>query len=101
MDNGLLTQEQKVAIISQIQRLIPNLECPICHNRHFIIADGYFNSSIQGKLDGMVLGGPSIPSIGLICNKCGFISHHALGVIGMLPKQDTESKKDLTETKTR
>lgn len=89
MENKLLSVEDKQIIISKIQTIIPNLECPICHNRHFIIADGYFNSAIQGNLNGMILGGPSIPSIGLICNRCGFISHHALGVLGLMPPMQT------------
>ena len=85
MEKELLSIAEKQRIISKIQNIIPNIECPICHNKNFIIADGYFNSSIQGDVNGMTLGGPSIPSIGIICNKCGFISHHALGVLGLLP----------------
>lgn len=86
MENALLSVEDKQVIIEKIQSIISNLECPICHNKSFIIADGYFNTAIQGDLKGMRLGGPSIPSIGIICDKCGFISHHALGVLGLMPK---------------
>ncbi len=92
MDSNLFTLEEKQKIAAKIQQVLPYIECPICHNRHFVIADGYFNTSIQGQLNGMMLGGPSIPSIGLICNKCGFISHHALGVLGLLPEQKPEEK---------
>ena len=91
MENKLLSKEDKQVIISKILEIIPNIECPICHNKQFIIADGYFNSSIQGNLNGMSLGGPSIPSIGIICNRCGFISHHALGVLGLIPPPTEES----------
>lgn len=89
MDTILLSVEDKQAIIEKIQTIIPNLECPVCHNKHFLIADGYFNTAIQGDLNGMRIGGPSIPSIGIICSKCGFISHHALGVLGLMPKPKT------------
>lgn len=94
MGTELLSQEEKKRIIAQIESVLPGgMECPICHNKQFVISDGYFNSSIQGNLNGMRLGGPSIPSIGLICSKCGFISHHALGALGLLPKtQEQESK---------
>ena len=89
MEKELLSITEKQRIISKIQNVIPYIECPICHNKNFIIADGYFNSSIQGDVNGMTLGGPSIPSIGIICNKCGFISHHALGVLGLLSDSNT------------
>ena len=69
------------------------IKCPMCGNNHFIIADGYFNSHLQDDLKNLSIGGPSIPSIPIICDKCGFISMHALGVLGLLPKQDTEDKK--------
>lgn len=91
MEQNLLPLKEKQRIVETIQRILPSIECPICHNKHFIVADGYFNTSIQGNLNGMILGGPSIPSIGLICSKCGFISHHALGVIGLLPEQNNQT----------
>lgn len=95
MGPNLLTVEEKQRIIEKVQEILPYIECPICHNKHFVIADGYFNTSIQGQLNGMMLGGPSIPSIGLICNKCGFISHHALGVLGLLPEQNDQKENTL------
>jgi len=94
MAKELLSIEDKQRIITTVQNVVQNLECPICHNRHFIIADGYFNSSIQGDINGMILGGPSIPSIGIICNKCGFISHHALGVLGLLTQPVMSNTKN-------
>ena len=92
MGPNLLTIEEKQRIIEKVREILPYIECPICHNKHFVVADGYFNTSIQGQLNGMMLGGPSIPSIGLICNKCGFISHHALGVLGLLPEQNVQKE---------
>lgn len=91
----MISKEEKQKIISELNNRINsgNLKCPMCGNKHFIIADGYFNSIMQDSLDGIVLGGPSIPSIAIVCNKCGFISSHALGVLGLLPKQNEDSQK--------
>jgi hypothetical protein len=41
------------------------------------------------------LGGLGIPSIAIICNRCGFISQHALGTLGLLPAT-TEAKPAAT-----
>lgn len=91
----MISKEEKQKIISELNNRINsgNLKCPMCGNDHFIIADGYFNTIVQDHLNGIVLGGPSIPSIPIICNQCGFISSHALGVLGLLPKQNEDSQK--------
>lgn len=91
----MISKEEKQKIISELNNRINlgNLRCPMCGNNHFIIADGYFNTMMQDHLNSIVLGGPSIPSIAIVCNKCGFISSHALGVLGLLPKQNEDSQK--------
>ena len=34
-----------------------------------------------------------IPSIPIICNRCGFISSHALGILGLLPPKTGDNQK--------
>lgn len=85
-----LSEERKKEIIKVLDELGAKLPCPRCGNPHFILIDGYFNQTIQPELQGIVLGGPSIPSVVVACNKCGFLSQHALGVIGLLPKEVTK-----------
>ena len=91
----MISNEEKQKIISELSKRINSgdIKCPMCGNKHFIIADGYFNTTMQDKLDDYVIGGPSIPSIAIVCNNCGFISSHALGILGMLPKPKKESEK--------
>lgn len=86
----MITQEEKQKIITELYKRIDSngVKCPMCGNKHFIIGDGYFNSFVQDDFKSLNLGGPSIPSIPIICNKCGFISMHALGILGLLPKND-------------
>ena len=81
-----LSETKKHEIISEINKRITSLKCPMCGNREFVIADGYFSNTIQTDLNNMVLGGQSVPSIGIICKHCGYISQHALGVLGLLNK---------------
>lgn len=91
----MISNEEKQKIVSElINRIKPTeIKCPMCGNKHFFIADGYFNTSMQDNLDGLIIGGPSMPSIAIVCSKCGFISSHALGVLGMLPNQKDVSQK--------
>ena len=91
----MISNEEKQKIVIELNKRINSgdIKCPMCGNKHFIIADGYFNPTMQDNLNNYVLGGPSIPSIAIVCSKCGFISSHALVVLGLLPKQIYESQK--------
>ncbi len=84
----MLDNEQKKKLGEELQKRKHNLTCPMCQNKNFIMADGYFNNTMQTNLSGLELGGPSIPTIGIICSNCGFVSQHALGVLGFLPKDE-------------
>jgi predicted RNA-binding Zn-ribbon protein involved in translation (DUF1610 family) len=82
-----LTEEQKATIIRKLQEKGVNMPCPRCGNPTFSLVEGYFVQPIQNDLrGGLVIGGPAIPSVIVICNKCGFISQHALGPLGLLPE---------------
>ena len=85
-----LPQEQKQRIIKALKDRGAKLPCPRCGNDSFTLLNGYFNQTIQTELKGMVIGGPSIPSVVVACNRCGYLSQHALGVLGLLPKEEVE-----------
>ena len=91
------TQDQKDAIIKALSERGANLPCPRCGNNSFTLLDGYFNQIIQDEPKGIVLGGRTIPSIIIACKRCGYLSQHAIGVLGLLPKEETrpieEAKK--------
>lgn len=57
------------------------VRCPMCGGNHFQVVDGYFSNFIQNGLNGFALGGPSVPSVMIICAECGFMSQHAIGVL--------------------
>lgn len=86
------TQEQKNEIVSALTTKLKEhdqpLKCPMCGNAHFAIADAYLVNLLQPDLKAISLGGPSIPAAAIICTNCGFISQHAIGVLGLLPKQE-------------
>ncbi len=82
-----LTKKQKEDIANILQERGATLPCPRCGRNEFFVSDGYFVQSVQIELTGTVLGGSSIPSIVIVCKNCGYLSQHALGRLGLLPKK--------------
>ena len=83
----MIDNEQKQKISAAItQRIQGQLTCPMCQGGNFIMADGYFHNSLQDDFVTMSVGGQNIPTIAIICSKCGFVSQHALGILELLPK---------------
>jgi len=81
----MLSQEKKNNIVSVLNSKIKILECPMCHSRRFTLVDGYFTERIQDDYRSIIIGnGEQIPSVAIVCNNCGFISQHALGVLDLL-----------------
>lgn len=83
-----MTTDEKNKIIEVLKQRGLTSQCPRCNHPNWSLIDGYFNQTIQPNVEGsIVIGGPSVPSIALACNNCGFISQHALGALGLLAKQ--------------
>lgn len=82
-----ISEVQKQKVLEALDKAGANLPCPRCGNGQFSLVDGYFNHPIQTSLSGLVIGGPSVPSVVVVCNQCGFISQHALGALNLLPKR--------------
>lgn len=90
MPHTQISKEKKAEIIRALEARDAKLPCPRCGNRSFTLLDGYFNQTVQANIKGMVLGGPSVPSVVLACNKCGYLSQHALGALGLLQKEEAK-----------
>ena len=74
------------------QRFKGHLTCPMCGSHDFSVADGFIRNGIQADLNSVVIGGKSIPALPIICNACGFISQHAIGVLGLLGNEEGSKK---------
>lgn len=91
--NDKMTSEEKQKIIDTLSSKGANQPCPRCGRDKFILMDGYFNQSLQNSVSAnLTLGGPSVPSVAIICNNCGFISQHAIGILGLLPNEEGENE---------
>lgn len=89
------TQDQKDKIIKALTERGANLPCPRCGNDAFTLLDGYFNQIIQETPRGIVLGGRTIPSVAVACKRCGYIAQHALGILGLLPKEENKTIEEV------
>jgi hypothetical protein len=90
----MLTPEQKNKIKLALDSKILGLTCPMCQSKKFVLADGYFNNTMQTDFNALIVGGQSIPTIGIICTNCGFLSQHAIGVLGLLPKPENQETNE-------
>jgi ribosomal protein S27AE len=81
-----MNPDEKTKIVKALEDRKAALPCPRCGSRSFTLVDGYFNQSIQPAVGGgLVIGGPAIPSVVVVCTQCGFMAQHALGVLGLMP----------------
>ena len=91
-----MDKTKREEIINRLDEKGVRALCPRCGNNSFSVLDGYFIQTIQDEVRGGIVlgGGKSIPSVITVCNKCGFISQHALGALGLLPQKAKEEKDD-------
>jgi hypothetical protein len=89
------TPEDQAAIERAIQAAVPDLRaCPFCGKRAgYTLADGFVFLSTKRRPE-TVGGGQSLPSIALICRKCGntmLLNAVVLGLHHLLPASKTKN----------
>lgn len=94
-------EKNKSDIGKNLVSKIPSLECPLCKNKKFTFAGGYFAHDLQKDLQNRSIGGINIPTVPIICANCGFIAEIAAGTLGLLPNLgEKPDKKSGEEGKT-
>jgi len=73
-----------VRILTERGAILP---CPRCGRKEFSLEDGFIFNTLQSDFGVYNIGGSGIPSIVTVCRNCGFMSQHAIGVLGLLPKE--------------
>lgn len=85
-----ISEEKKQRIINAIQSKYrekgrDKIICSVCGNDAFMIIDGFISQSLQSNVGGgLVIGGPALPSVPLICKHCGNTLYFNLGILGEL-----------------
>lgn len=85
------TEDEKQKILATIKAQVPKIgNCPVCGNSNWTLADGYIQLPVQDKLGSVVLGGPVLPCVAIVCTNCGntvLLNVFALGLKDMLEKK--------------
>jgi ribosomal protein L37E len=81
-----LTQEQKDHIAARLEERGVNAPCPRCGNMDFAVEDGVFKNLIYSvsEFPPATPTMTSVPTAVTTCQRCGFVSEHALGTLGFL-----------------
>lgn len=85
IDTNFENNKDKIAL--QINNKVPGLKCPICQNNELTMAGGYFANDIQNDLISRKIGTKNIPTVPVVCKKCGFVMEFAAGALGILPEK--------------
>ncbi len=73
--------------------------CPRCDSTTWALVDGFLHHTISDRAGSVVLGGPTIPTVAVICKNCGFISQHSAVILGIEPYPFVSSThKEVNET---
>lgn len=88
----ILSYDEKRRIIKTISDKGAKLPCSRCDQDKFTLLDGYFKPIIKSSLtDDVDYKMPSVPSVVLICNNCGYIIQHAMGMLELIPRETEKS----------
>ena len=85
------TEIDKQSIVEALARAGANRPCPRCGNLEFTLLSGYEHVPIAKKLGGtLTVTRDVVPSILTVCERCGYLSAHALGALGLLPPEEND-----------
>ena len=80
----LLGKRQLAMIIDALNKRGVDRPCPRCGHEVFLLEQGLATHSLQKSSSETTLGGLAIPVALTSCVRCGFLSEHALGALGLL-----------------
>lgn len=80
-----MTDRQKQTIQAALQAKGVAV-CPMCRRSGWQVGEDLVHAPATSLGGGMSLGGPHIPMAQIVCTNCGFVSHHAVGVLGIALK---------------
>lgn len=75
-------KDQILKVLKEKGALTP---CSRCGHDSLTFINGYFNALIQDQANTLKDTGRGMPYICLLCNNCGFIIQHSLGILKLMP----------------
>lgn len=83
MGDRISVEDQNI-IIARLEELKATMPCPRCGETNFTLSDGYSIIPIRADIKGITIGGRAIPCVTTVCNHCGYVSMHSLGIMGLM-----------------
>ena len=59
------------------------LPCPRCGDNNWSVLDAYITHLLTQDVENITLGGPILPTAGVICTRCGFLAEHSIARLGL------------------
>ena len=87
-------EHNKEKIVSELNKKVPDLKCPICSHTALTLSGGFFAHDLQQDLGQRQIGGVNIPTIPIICTRCGYVMEFAAGTLGLLPQKTQEKQPE-------
>lgn len=81
-------------VVNKLTELGALSACHRCGGKSFLVIDEYSSFSLHKDFDGVRIGGDVVPVVLVGCTKCGAITPHALGALGLLPKNLEEKAEN-------
>jgi hypothetical protein len=95
-----LSQYEQNQIIDAIKQRFPQMpRCSFCSNNNWTLADGYITLTLQEDLSSYNIGGPSLPSVALICNHCGKTELMNLLMLGLSHLVEAKRQSSVPSTR--
>lgn len=85
-----IVSRKKDEIIKVLTERGATLPCPRCGSKSFALLGGYFNQTVETQLKDINIGGITLPTAVVTCKQCGYLSQHALAVLGLLNEEKTQ-----------
>jgi predicted RNA-binding Zn-ribbon protein involved in translation (DUF1610 family) len=77
-----MTQNRQQQIIQTVGAKIGKA-CPMCGHAHRSVQTRLAGIDIANEDGGFSVPGPMLTCVMVICQNCGFVSHHELGKLGL------------------
>lgn len=89
-DKTLLSPEAKKKFIEHLNSKTPNMICPMCQQRKFVVADHLTASPIIAPGGVVHLGGTNYPYATIVCQNCYHSLQFAAVPVGLLDEKPEE-----------
>jgi hypothetical protein len=81
--NGAVPPEHEQSVSNLLSQRGATLPCPRCGDNNWNVLDAYISHPLTQEVEKVTIGGPILPTVGIICTRCGFLAEHATARLGL------------------